>query len=93
MMKQLKNLENEYEKLKQELSLREHVLEKGGIVLRFDGLGNIKSLEIHEDISSKPISDLREDLTHLMQDYQDMVKDNLSEAIKDKFLGSLPFGF
>ncbi|MGC8650000.1 MAG: hypothetical protein ACP5S8_03405 [Hydrogenobaculum sp.] len=93
MMKQLKSLETEYEKLKTELASKEHMLERAGITMKFDGLGNIKDFSISEDVASKPIAEFKDDLKSLIEEYQDMVKENLTKAMKDRFLGSLPFGF
>lgn len=93
IMKQLKSMEQEYEKLKKELSEKEYIVQRAGILVKFDGLGNIKALEISQEISSKPIKDFKEDLRLIMEEYQSMVKDNITNSAKSKFLGSLPFGF
>jgi len=93
LMKQLKGLEAQYEKLKDELSSKEHMIQRAGITIVFDGLGKIKDLRISEDIASKPIVNFKEDLQQLMEEYQNIVKENISNSVKDKLLGSLPFGF
>lgn len=92
-MKQLKNLEQEYEKLKLELSQKEYIIERNGITLKFNGLGDIIALDISKDIENKTIKDFQEDLKLLLKEYQDMVKDNLVKSLKDRFIGGLPFGF
>jgi hypothetical protein len=43
-------------------------------------------------VSSKPIAEFKDDLKSLIEEYQDMVKENLTKAMKDRLLGSLPFG-
>ncbi len=92
-MKQLKNLEQEYEKLRLELSQKEYIIQRKGITIKFNGIGDIISLDINDEVSSNPIKDFQEDLKILLKEYQDMVKDNLTGSLKDKFMGGLPFGF
>jgi DNA-binding protein YbaB len=94
MMKQFKNFQESMEQVKGELRQRKEVLEKEGIEIIYNGLGEVVDISVSPDIAGdwnrlKPL------LIDLINEAQDRSREILKEELSRKFgglLGGMGFG-
>lgn len=92
MMKQFKNFQEALEEIKKELREEKEILEKDGIEIVFNGLGEILNIEFKEE---KDCEKVKKTLMELINQAQDIARDRAKEAFNKKFgglLGGLGFG-
>ena len=92
MMKQFKNFQETLEEIKKELREEKEILEKDGIEITFNGMGEILNIEFRED---KDCEEAKKTLIELINQAQDIARDKAKEAFNRKFgglLGGLGFG-
>ncbi len=95
MMKNFKAISEEFEKLKEELKNKECIIEKNGIKIVFCANGDVKEISISEDIKNQTIEEKKEDIKDIINQYQDIVKEEMTNAFKSRmlpFLGGIGFG-
>jgi len=96
MMKQLKNLQQGFEEVKENLRLRKEILEKEGVEIVFNGLGEIVDIEIKDEELEKDWSRLKPILLELINQAQSISRDIAKEEFNRRFggfLGGLGLGF
>ncbi|HIP42791.1 MAG TPA: hypothetical protein EYG91_02555 [Aquifex aeolicus] len=93
-MKNLKNFQDIMEEIKRELREEKDILEKDGVEIVFNGLGEILNIEFKTE--EKNCENLKQVLIELINQAQDIARDKTKEAFNRKFgglLGGLGFGF
>ncbi|RUM28706.1 MAG: hypothetical protein DSY32_04040 [Aquifex sp.] len=93
-MKQLKNFQETVEELKKELRAEKDILEKDGVEVVFNGLGEILNIEFKGE--EKDCEKLKPVLIELINQAQDMARDKMKEAFSKRFgglFGGLGLGF
>ena len=96
MMKQLKNLQQGFEEVKQSLRLRKEILEKDGVEIIFNGLGEIVDIDVKEESLKGDWDRLKPILIDLINQAQDISRDIAKEEFNRRFgglLGGLGLGF
>ncbi len=96
MMKQLKNLQKGFEEAKESLRLRKEIIEKDGVEIIFNGLGEIVDIDIREEELKGNWSRLKPVLIELINQAQDISRDIAKEEFNRRFgglLGGLGLGF
>ena len=96
IMKQLKNIQQGFEEVKRSLRLRKEILEKDGVEIVFNGLGEIVDIEIKEESLREDWERLKLILIDLINQAQDISRDIAKEEFNRRFgglLGGLELGF
>ncbi len=96
MMKQLKNFQQGFEEVKESLRHRKEILEKDGVEIIFNGLGEVVDIDVKEEELTKDWSRLKPILIDLINQAQDISRDIAKEEFNRKFgglLGGLGLGF
>ncbi len=86
MMKQFKNFKDTMEEIKEELRREKEILEKNGVEIVFNGLGEIVSIEFKED---KNCNEVKQTLIELINQAQDISRDKMKEVMNRRFGGLL----
>ncbi|WP_461829620.1 YbaB/EbfC family nucleoid-associated protein [Aquifex sp.] len=86
MMKQFKNFKDTMEEIKEELRREKEILEKDGVEIVFNGLGEIVSIEFKEN---KSCEEVKRTLIELINQAQDISRDKMKEAVNKHFGGIL----
>ncbi|WP_461831300.1 YbaB/EbfC family nucleoid-associated protein [Aquifex sp.] len=85
-MKNLKNFRETMEEVKKELKEEKDILEKDGVEIVFNGLGEILNIEFKEE---KDCERLKLTLIELINQAQEIARDKIKEAFQRKFGGLL----
>ncbi|EDP75556.1 YbaB/EbfC family nucleoid-associated protein [Hydrogenivirga sp. 128-5-R1-1] len=96
MVKQLKNFQQGFEEVKESLRLRKEILEKSGVELVFNGLGEVVDIEVKDEELRKDWNKLKPVLIDLINQAQDISRDIAKEEFNRRFgglLGGLGLGF
>jgi DNA-binding protein YbaB len=96
MMKQFKNFQSTMEEIKKELRLRKDILERNGVEIVFNGMGEIIDIDIKEEELLRDWSRLKPILIDLINEAQDISRDLAKEELNRKFgglLGGMGLGF
>jgi len=96
MMKQLKNLQQGFEEVKESLRLRKEILERESVEIVFNGLGEIVNIEIKDEELKRDWNKLKPILLELINQAQSISRDIAKEEFNKKFgglLGGLGLGF
>ncbi|RLJ70421.1 DNA-binding protein YbaB [Hydrogenivirga caldilitoris] len=96
MVKQLKNFQQGFEEVKEGLRLRKEVIDKEGVELIFNGLGEIVDIEIKNEELRNDWERLKPILIDLINQAQDISRDIAKEEFNRRFgglLGGLGLGF
>jgi len=96
MMKQLKNLQQGFEEVKESLKLRKEILERESVEIVFNGLGEIVNIEIKDEELKRDWNKLKPILLELINQAQSISRDIAKEEFNKKFgglLGGLGLGF
>ncbi|WP_457600728.1 YbaB/EbfC family nucleoid-associated protein [Hydrogenivirga sp.] len=96
MVKQLKNFQQSFEEVKESLRLRKEIIEKDGVEIIFNGLGEVVDIEIKDEELSGDWSKLKPILIDLINQAQDISRDIAKEEFNRRFgglLGGLGLGF
>lgn len=96
MMKQLKNLQQGFEEVKESLRLKKEILEREGVEIVFNGLGEIVNIEIKDEELKKDWAKLKPILLELINQAQSISRDIAKEEFNKRFgglLGGLGLGF
>ncbi len=96
MVKQLKNFQQGFEEVKESLRLRKEILEKEGVELVFNGLGEVVDIDVKDEELSKDWNRLKPVLINLINQAQDISRDIAKEEFNRRFgglLGGLGLGF
>ncbi len=86
MMKQFKNFKDTMEEIKEELRKEKEILEKNGVEIVFNGLGEIVSIEFKGE---KDCQEVKETLIELINQAQDIARDKMKESVNRHFGGLL----
>jgi DNA-binding protein YbaB len=89
MMKQLKNLQQGFEEIKEVLRSRKEILEKEGVEIVFNGLGEVVDIEIKDESLRNDWSRLKPVLIDLINQAQDLSRDMAKEEFNRRFGGLL----
>ncbi len=96
MVKQLKNFQQGFEEVKESLRLRKEILEKEGVELVFNGLGEVVDIDVKDEELRKDWNRLKPVLINLINQAQDISRDIAKEEFNRRFgglLGGLGLGF
>jgi len=96
MMKQLKNFQQSFEEVKEALRSRKEILEREGVEVIFNGLGEIVNVEVKEEALRNDWDRLKPILIDLINQAQDISRDIAKEEFSRRFgslLGGLGLGF
>ena len=96
VMKQIKNIQQGFEEAKQSLRLRKEILEKDGVEIIFNGLGEVVDIDIKDDSLREDWERLKPVLIDLINQAQDVSRDIAKEEFNKRFgglLGGLGLGF
>ncbi len=96
MMKQFKDFQASVEDIKRELRLRKEILERDGVEIIFNGLGEIIDIDIKNPELKEDWSKLKPVLIDLINEAQDLSRNMAKEEFNKKFgglLGGLGIGF
>ena len=88
-IRQFKNFQEAIEEIKKELREERKILEKEGIKIVFNGMGEILSIEFKEKQNCEKVG---KTLTELINQAQDKARDKVKEALNKRF-GGFPGGF
>ncbi|WP_164930724.1 YbaB/EbfC family nucleoid-associated protein [Aquifex aeolicus] len=86
-MKQFKNFQETMEEVKRELRDEKDILEKDGVEIVFNGLGEILNIEFKGE--EKDCEKLKPVLIELINQAQDIARDKVKEAFSKRFGGLL----
>ena len=86
MMKQFKNFKDTLEEIKEELRKEKEILEKDGIEIVFNGLGEIVNIEFK---GVKNCDEAKQTLIELINQGQDIARDKMKDAMNRHFGGLL----
>ncbi len=89
MMKQFKNLQESMESVKNELRLRKEVIDRDGVEVIFNGLGEIVDIELSETAKDMEWNRLKPILIDLINEAQGRSRDILKEELGKRFGGLL----
>lgn len=89
MMKQLKNLQQGFEEIKEVLRSRKEILEKEGVEIVFNGLGEVVDIEIKDESLRNDWNRLKPVLIDLINQAQDLSRDMAKEEFNRRFGGLL----
>ncbi len=96
MMKQLKNLQQGFEEVKEVLRSRKEIIDREGVEVVFNGLGEVVDIEIRDEELRNDWSRLKPILIDLINQAQDISRDIAKEEFNRRFgglLGGLGLGF
>ncbi len=96
MMKQLKNLQQGFEEVKEVLRSRKEIIDREGVEIVFNGLGEVVDIEIRDEELRNDWSRLKPILIDLINQAQDISRDIAKEEFNRRFgglLGGLGLGF
>jgi DNA-binding protein YbaB len=96
MMKQLKNLQQGFEEVKESLRLKKEIIERGGVEIVFNGMGEILDIEVKDEDLRRDWERLRPVLIDLINQAQSISRDMAKEEFNKKFgglFGGLGLGF
>jgi len=96
MMKQLKNFQQGFEEVKENLRLRKEIIDKDGVEIVFNGLGEIVDIDIKDETLKGDWNRLKPILMDLINQAQDISRDMAKEEFSRRFgglLGGLGLGF
>jgi len=96
MMKQLKNLQQGFEETKEALRSRKEIIDRDGVEIVFNGLGEVVNIEIRDEELRNDWSRLKPVLIDLINQAQDISRDIAKEEFNRRFgglLGGLGLGF
>ncbi|HHJ63574.1 MAG TPA: hypothetical protein ENJ61_01570 [Aquifex aeolicus] len=96
MMKQLKNLQQGFEETKEILRSRKEIIEREGVEVIFNGLGEIVNIEVRDEELKNSWEKLKPVLIDLINQAQDISRDMAKEEFNRRFgglLGGLGLGF
>jgi len=96
MMKQLKNLQQGFEETKEVLRSRKEIIEREGVEVIFNGLGEIVNIEVRDEELRNSWERLKPVLIDLINQAQDISRDMAKEEFNRRFgglLGGLGLGF
>ncbi len=96
MMKQLKNLQQGFEETKEILRSRKEIIEREGVEVIFNGLGEIVNIEVRDEELRNSWEKLKPVLIDLINQAQDISRDMAKEEFNRRFgglLGGLGLGF
>ncbi len=96
MVKQLKNFQQGFEEVKESLRLRKEILEKEGVEIVFNGLGEVVDIDVKDEELRKDWNRLKPVLINLINQAQDISRDIAKEEFNRRFgglLGGLGLGF
>ncbi len=96
MMKQLKSFQQGFEEVKESLRVRKEIIEKEGVEIVFNGLGEVVNIEVKEEKLKKDWDSLKPILIDLINQAQDISRDIAKEEFNRRFgslLGGLGLGF
>ncbi len=89
MVKQLKGLQSAVEDIKRELRLRKEIIEREGVEVVFNGLGEVIDIEVKDPELLKDWDRLKPVLMDLINEAQDISRDIAKEEFNRKFGGLL----
>ncbi len=89
MIKQLKSLQSGFEEVKDNLRYRKEIIDKEGVEVVFNGLGEIVDIEIKDEGLKKDWDKLRPVLIEVINQAQDIARDMAKEEFSRKFGGLL----
>ncbi len=95
MVKQLKGLQQGFEEVKETLRSRKEVIERDGVLIVFNGLGEILDIDLKDESLKEDWGRLKTSLMDLINEAQSRAKDIAKEELSRKFggiLGGLGFG-
>ncbi|MDQ7038689.1 MAG: YbaB/EbfC family nucleoid-associated protein [Aquificota bacterium] len=95
MMKQLKGLQKGFEEVKESLRLRKEIVERDGVEIVFNGLGEILSIEVKDVSLKQDWERVKPVLLDLINEAQRKSRDMAKEEFRKRFgglLGGLGFG-
>ncbi len=96
MMKQLKNFQKGFEEVKESLRMRKEIIEREGVEVVFNGLGEIVDLDVKEERLRENWAELKPILIDLLNQAQGISRDIAKEEFNKRFgglLGGLGLGF
>ncbi len=96
MMKHLKSLQQGFDEAKESLRSRKEILEKEGVEIIFNGLGEIVDIDVKSEELRNDWSKLKPVLIDLINQAQDISRDIAKEEFNKRFgglLGGLGLGF
>ena len=89
MVKQLKGFQSAVEDIKRELRLRKEIIEREGVEVVFNGLGEVIDIEVKDPELLKDWDRLKPILMDLINEAQDISRDIAKEEFNRKFGGLL----
>ncbi len=92
MMKQLKALQQSFEEVKESLRSRKEIVEKDGVEVIFNGLGEVLDIEIKDGDLKKNWERLKPIILDLINEAQKRSRDMAKEEFQKRF-GTLLGGF
>lgn len=95
MMKQLKGMQRVFEEVKETLRTRKEILERDGVEVVFNGLGEVVSIEVKEEFLRADWDRLRPLVIDLVNQAQARARDMAKEEISRRFgimFGGLDLG-
>jgi len=96
MVKQFKNFQQGFEEVKESLRARKEIIDREGVELIFNGLGEVVDIEIKNEELLQDWNKLKPVLIALINQAQDISRDIAKEEFNRKFgglLGGLGLGF
>ncbi len=88
LIKNLKGFDETLRSVKEELRQRRDMIEKDGLTVVFNGLGEVLEIKGLED---KTLSEVRQTLIDILNQAQDITRDNVIKEISKRFGGILGF--
>ncbi len=89
MMKQFKNIQESMEAIKEELRQRKEILEKDGVEVVHNGLGEVVDISVSDDSLRDDWSKLKPLLIDLINEVQSRSRDIMKEEFSRRFGGLL----
>lgn len=95
MIKQFKNIQESMETIKEELRLRKEIIERDGVEVVYNGLGEITDINVRDESLLQDWQKLKPVLIDLINDVQRDSREMMKEEFSKKFgnlLGGMGLG-
>ncbi len=95
MIKQFKNIQESMETIKEELRLRKEIIERDGVEVIYNGLGEITDINVQDESLLENWQKLKPVLIDLINEVQRSSREMMKEEFSKKFgglLGGMGFG-
>ncbi len=89
MVKQLKSLQQGFEEAKESLRHKKEIIERDGVEIVFNGLGEIVDIEVKDEELKEDWNKLKPVLISLINQAQDISRDMAKEEFNRRFGGLL----